>query len=266
MYLIYDSKLYNDDAKFISPFNRSFIYGEGVFETMFVNNGQIALKQFHFERLSRGLQLLQMQPLPGFDEIEEQIKIVLKKNNHNDTARVRLTAFRKNDETCADNSSYIIQSFHVPERVYHATGIRLGLYDQAKKSCDQLSNVKSNNYLLYALAARYAKQNELDDCTIYNSNDNICETSIANIFVIKDQVIYTPALSEGCIAGVMRRKIIEHFTDITIIEKGISLEELQNADEIFISNAIKGIQPIGSFQDIKYPNILISQLYKELFE
>ncbi len=98
---------------------------------------------------------------------------------------------------------------------------------------------------------------------LLNFNDKICETTIANIFIIKDMKVYTPSLKEGCIAGVMRRWLIENVKPFnnTIIEKEITVEELQQADEVFLTNSIYPISWVKQFQNIQYTNQQIKHLY-----
>ncbi len=103
-----------------------------------------------------------------------------------------------------------------------------------KKSCDSLANLKSNNYLPYLMAALYAKKIRVNDCILLNNFDRICDTTIANIFIMKEGIIYTPPLSEGCVAGVMRKFVINKLgSRFKILEKQISIEDLKKADEVF---------------------------------
>jgi len=82
------------------------------------------------------------------------------------------------------------------------------------------------------MAAFHAKQLKVNDCILLNDHNMICDTTIANIFIIKDDIIYTPPLSEGCVAGVIRRFLIEKFqSDFKMIEKPLSIEDLQNFDD-----------------------------------
>ena len=135
-----------------------------------------------------------------------------------------------------------------------------------KKSCDVLANIKTNNFLPYALAAMYAKKNNLDDCILLNNPERICDTSVANIFIIKDKNIFTPPLTEGCIAGVMRRWVIEkiEIEGNAVIEKPLSIEGLKQADEVFLTNSIHPIRWVKQFQNIQYANEKVQVIYDEL--
>jgi len=113
------------------------------------------------------------------------------------------------------------------------------------------------------MAALHAKNIKVNDCILLNSFNRVCDTSIANIFIIKNGDLYTPPLSEGCVAGVIRQFILEKLNlDFTIIEKPISVEELENADEVFVTNSIKGIRWVNQFKDSKYSNTAVKKIHK----
>ncbi|MBI3882958.1 MAG: aminotransferase class IV, partial [Sphingobacteriales bacterium] len=141
-------------------------------------------------------------------------------------------------------------------------GLVLGIYKDVKKSYDVLSNLKHNNYLPYVMAALYAKKEKWNDAVILNTEGRLCDTAIANIFIIKDTVVYTPALSEACVAGVMRQIIVNNLAavGVEIIEKELSVDELLNADEVFITNTIRQIQWVQSIGDKTYINMQIQKI------
>jgi branched-chain amino acid aminotransferase len=144
----------------------------------------------------------------------------------------------------------------------------IGLYPNAKKSCDVFSNIKNNNYLQYAMAALWSKENKLNDALLLNSNNNIADSCIANVFIIKNGIIKTPALREGCVAGVMRQYLIEILkqNDIEVVETSINTEDIANADEVFLTNVIKGIMWVRQFGDSNYAYFETKKIYKTIFK
>jgi branched-subunit amino acid aminotransferase/4-amino-4-deoxychorismate lyase len=140
------------------------------------------------------------------------------------------------------------------------------IYEAAKKSCDLLSNLKHNNYLPYVLAALTAKTQKWNDAIVLNTNGRICDTTIANIFIVKDGVVYTPSLQEGCVAGVMRRVVIQQVlkSGIDLIEKEISISELLAADEVFLTNSIYNIRWVQGIGDITFKNSLTYTIFSSL--
>ena len=112
------------------------------------------------------------------------------------------------------------------------------------------------------MAARQAKQNKWNDALVLNTAGNIIESAIANIFWVKDGNIYTPPLAEGCVAGVMRR----HLLQITpgIAEKPLTIDALSAADEVFLTNAIKGIRWVRYVGEWEYAAAIAQTLSKTL--
>lgn len=249
--------------------NRGFRYGDGVFETMLVRDGRIRLGAFHFERLLSGLRYLQFTPSAAFTEagLAGQVEELCRQNGHT-LARVRLTAFR-GDGGLGDGveaaPSYIIQSWEVEVMQEEVT---LDVFEGGRKACDPLSNLKSANYLVYVLATLYAGKQGLSDCLVLNSRDRVADSTIANVFYIKNGQLYTPPLSEGCVAGVMRRYLLETLPGAgwAVAEKETTVRDLETADEIFLTNAIRGIRPVRSFRGMVLASSLTEIVHKKVLQ
>lgn len=252
-YFLFNDELVVSGTKTISADNRSFRFGDGLFETMRMIDGSIALLNFHLERLFASLVLMKFELPAHFTPafLTKQIQLIAKQNKQEKTARIRLTVFRS-DGSLYDYENnfpnYIIQTWK-PETVtpaFPAKGLVTGIFTNARKACDDFSHIKSNNFLPYVMAALWAKENQLDDAIVINSFNRIADATIANIFIVKDGAIKTPALSEGCVGGVMRRFLINNIKQesIPIVETGIEIDELASADEIFLTNAFIGIKPV----------------------
>lgn len=257
----------------ISVNNRSFRYGDGFFETMKLINGQIQLKQLHFERIAASLDILgfKTNKLFSYEVLERQIMEVALKNQHNKTGRIRINFFREDAglyEVENFHPNILIQSFQLSETTnqLNENGFVIGVYPQAQKSCDAFSNIKNNNFLQYAMAALWAKENKLNDALLLNCKKNIADSTIANLFIIKNGFVKTPALTEGCIAGVMRRHIIEKLEErnIKVLETSINVDDIKGAEEIFLTNAIKGIMWVKQFENVKYGNTMIKKIYSQI--
>lgn len=248
----YNGKLCLENTPVITPDNRSFRYGDGLFETMLFSNDRLELKRYHFERLFSGINIFDFKVPSYFTQVYFEEKITeLIKINHLETARVRLVIFRGDGEMhhAENKAQFIIQSWAVSDyNLATDNGLSIDVFEDAKKSRDRFSNVKSNNFLPYVMAAVYAKKNKIDDCIVLNTNNRICDTSVANIFIVKGETIFTPPLSEGCIAGVMRRFLIEN---LDIVEIPLSINDLLTADEIFLTNSIRKVSWVENFKSKK---------------
>ncbi len=271
--LIHNGKLLDADKPLISPNNRSFRYGDGCFETMKIVNGKICLADYHFERLFTSLELLQFEKPTYLTAalLREQVLGLAKKNNHFKLARIRLTFFRGDGGLYdAENHfpNYIIQSWEL-NPIYNQlneNGLVIDIFKNARKVCDNYSHLKSNNYLSYAMAALWAKKNHLNDALLLNPYDNVSDTTIANMWIVKDGIIKTPALTEGCVSGVMRRHLLKSIRDeaMPIEETQIICDDVLHAQEIFLTNAIYGIKWVQQCGKANYQTQLGALLHKKI--
>lgn len=258
---LYNSKWIENDQPLLLPDNRAFRYGEGLFETMRMQGGKIPLFDLHWQRLTNDLPKLYFNLPVHFthEYLLEQIQRLCQKNKLTQAARIRLTIFKGEGGIWEEPSSsfnWLLQCWSLPQikSELNVNGLDIGVFEAGRKACDQFSNIKSNNYLLYALAAQYAKKQHWNEAVVLNHYDRICDTTIANIFFIKNNKIYTPALSEGCVNGVMRAYLISQLRkqDREITEGVFSVAELLDADEVFLTNAVQGIRWVKSFGERTY--------------
>lgn len=275
-YFVHNGQLFREGKAVISPDNRSFRYGDGLFETMRIINGNILLKALHFERLLRGMKLLQFD-IPEFftaAQLEEDIVSLCKKNRIEDKAVVRLVVFR-NDGGLYDledmRPNYIIQGMPLQQYPAAPAGdgrLVIDIYPDASKACNIFSEVKSNNFLLYVMGAMYARQNGLGDCLILNQYGRIADATIANVFWIKSGVIHTPPIEEGCVAGVTRRFLLQQLpaAGYTINEQPLTPDDLLSADEVFLTNAVRGIRAVGKCRNRSYSSSLTKEIHSLLMD
>ncbi|MEO8171949.1 MAG: aminotransferase class IV [Sediminibacterium sp.] len=274
-FLLYDGKMSKTGTPLISPDNRSFRYGDGFFETMKMVNGKIILEDYHFERLFTSLKLLKFQRPAYFtpDYLRNQVLELAKKNGHQKLARIRLTIFRGDGgiyDVTDHFPHHLIQTWELnpATNTLNENGLILGIYKDARKVCDHFSHIKNNNYLAYAMAALWAKEQKLNDAMLLNPYDRIADATIANIFIVTNGVIKTPAVSEGCVSGVMRRHILQSLRkeNMPVEETQLQVEDALQASEIFLTNAIYGIKWAKQLGDSEYTNQLSSLLHKKMME
>lgn len=253
--------------------NRSFRYGDGCFETMKVYQGKILLADLHFERLLASMNRLHFEVPIHFTK-EYFIKLITElctQNGVSRLARVRLTVFRSDGglyEPANNTPAFIIQCGELNRRVFELNekGLSIDVFSDARKSSDKLSSIKSNNCLAYVMAAMFARQQMIDEAILLNHQGRVADTTNANIFIVRDQQIITPPLSEGGVCGVMRKYLLKADLPFKIEEYPVTLHDLENADEIFLSNAIYGIRWVGQFRDNSYGNATSTILHELLFE
>ena len=272
-YLNYNGRFFSADAAVLPANNMSYRYGDGVFETMKVANGNILFAAYHFERLFSGMEVLKFKVPSLFtvEKIRDEVKALCQKNNCERLARIRFSVSRGNGGLydCDNNFSYLIECWPLEEKVFNETGLVIDIFPDARKSNDVFSNLKSANYLPYIMAAVWAKENKLNDALILNQHGRICDATIANVFWVKGNKIFTPPLTEGCVAGVMRRRILDLGVGISdlglnINESVLTEEILLKADEVFLTNVITGIRWVKQFRVKTYNNQLAGKLLGRL--
>ncbi len=264
----YNGKLLIEHENIIGPANRGLRYGDGLFETIKFKNGEIILATQHFERLWTGMEMLDFIIPVHFtvEKLTVEILALLKKNKLKE-ARVRLTIIRSDGgiyDPKNNTPNYIIEAFKLNEDngILNINGLQVCVYEEAKKSVDKFSNLKTNNYLPYFMGAKFAKKQHCNDALILNSNGNICDSTIANVFFIKNKIIYTSPLTEGCVAGVMRSWLINTLKELSysVEEIAISQSLLLDADEVFLSNSIYNIRWISTLENKNYTNLEIQKI------
>lgn len=274
-FLFYNGKLSKTGKTFISPDNRSFRYGDGFFETMKMVNGKIQLADYHFERLFTSLDLLQFQQPVYFTPayLREQVEILAKKNFHHKLARIRVTIFRGEGglyEVSNHFPHHLVQTWELnpANNTLNENGLMIGIYQDARKVCDRFSALKTNNYLPNVMAALWAQKQKLDEAILLNPYDRIADATIANVFMVKDGLIKTPALTEGAVNGVMRRHLVQSLREenMPVEETQLQVEDILQASEVFLSNAIYGIKWVKQLGESGYTNQLSSLLHKKFVQ
>ena len=256
-----DGKFLNKKDFSPSINNRAFKYGDSFFETIKCYLGLPIFWEEHYFRIAASLCIMKMNPPSSFnmESFSSLIQNLLNKNNlQNCASRVRISFFRHEGGyyyPLNNNTSYLIESEEIEDKVYqlNSTGLNIGLYRENILPKNILSNIKSNNRLINILASIYAKNHDYDDCFLFNNEKNIVESTSGNIFIVLNNVIITPRLEDGCVDGIIRKILLKE-KKILIQEKSISLLDLFNADEVFVSNVICGVKWVKSIGDHKYNN------------
>jgi len=184
--------------------------------------------------------------------LEQEILKTVSVHDTADSFRIRLNVFRKDGGLYTPKTNNIDFIIEVNVNSYQTKETySLDVYKDFYNYSGLLSTIKTNNRMLNILASIFADENDLDNCILLNEKKGVVEVTNGNIFVVKGNVIKTPALSEGCIKGIARNKVIEIVSknkEFTLEEVSISPFEIQKADEVFITNAIIGVQPVTSYK------------------
>jgi branched-chain amino acid aminotransferase len=263
-----------DEAN-ISLNNRGFAYGDAVFETIRLSNGKILFWEDHYFRLMASMRIVRMDIPMSFtlEFLENEVFKVLESNSlSNKSARVKLTVARVEGGLYAPNNNDVNFYISVSERsdatyLLAEDAYNVDLYKDNYVSPTILSTLKTNNKVLNVIASVYAKENQLENCLLLNTNKSVVEALNGNLFLVKGSVIKTPPLADGCLKGIMRKQIIDIIKlipEFTLEEASISPFELQKADELFITNVMVGIQPISKYRKKSFSNTVAKNLLAKL--
>ena len=265
----FNGKLIDAQTPIAGVDNRSLRYGDGIFETMYWDGQEIHNLAFHLDRLFQGCQVLHFDMSGSFSPefISQEIKTTCLHNAASMKARVRLNVFREDGAVLfplKNKPVFIIETSACPEE--NLTPLRLTVYKAELKSTGILSNLKTNNYLLNTLAIQYARENGFDDAILLNSRGNICEASSSNLFMVQKGILFTPALSQGCVAGTKRRELLQILPGLgfQIEETIITKDMIFEMEEIFLTNAIRPIRPVICIDNTYYSRDLTTILVRLL--
>lgn len=259
--LLFNGEIKDAQAPLFTGHNRSFRYGDGLFESLRMINGRLSFSKKHMQRLLTGVQLLQLRLPDNFvsNSLDTWAKQLSEANNNPPGARLRLSVFRNNGGYYApetNDASWLLELWPMEHDQYmiNEKGISIELYQDIRKPINKLSTLKTANSELYVLASLHATAMGVDDAVLINQNGNVIEATGSSLFAVKNGVLYTAPLSEGCVAGVMRSMIMEiaQANRIAVYEVPLPLSILLNSDEIFLTNAVKGITWVGAYRQKRY--------------
>lgn len=254
----------HDHEQLLKTSNRGLAYGDALFETLKVVHGKLLFWEDHYFRLMASMRILRMEIPMNFtmEFLEEQILKTIEKNGFSKkTVRVKLTVYRESEGLYLPTSnqvSYIIQAKVLPNDFYllDDKNYVVDLYKDFYVAPGLLSSLKSNNKVLHVTGSIYAAENDFDNCLVLNTNKQVIEALNGNVFLVKGTTIKTPPITDGCLKGVMRKQLLDILATLheayTVEETSISPFELQQADELFITNVITGIQPVTNYRKKSY--------------
>ena len=264
-----------EENNILSFTNRGYAYGDALFETIKTSYGKILFWEDHYFRLMASMRIMRMEIPMNFTmefleaEIHKTLEVckLLK-----GSARIKLMIHRNEGGLYTPNTNNIsfiisVQSIQDDFYVLHDNYYEVDLFKDYYISPSLLSTLKTNNKALNVVGSIYAKENNLNNCLLLNTNKNVVESLNGNIFLVKGNIIKTPPIVDGCLKGIMRKQIIDIvklLPEYELLEESISPFELQKADEIFITNVIKGIQPVSKYRKKIFGNEVSKILLQKL--
>jgi len=270
-----NGNLVEDNQASISITNRGFAYGDAVFETIRVISGKIMFWEDHYFRLMASMRIMRMEIPANFSPefLEEEILDLVRENSLDTTAaRVKFSVYREEGGYYRPETreiGFIITIEELPDAFYllNEDDYEVELFKDHYITSGLFSTIKSNNRAINILGSIFASENGYENCFLINEKKNVVEALNGNLFLVKGDKIKTPPLTDGALNGITRKKLLEiikTLPDLTLQETSISPFELQKADELFITNVIKGIQPVTKYRKKKFENKVAKDLLSKL--
>jgi len=243
--------------------DRSFLFGDSLYEVIATHQGKPFFTQEHLDRLRATAAGLHLE-LPWNDEwFRAQIRLGL---DHLplEEVYVRIIVSRGAGDFNIDISTthtpplavFIFKPLPVPAARFETEGYYLAVPETRRNAPRSLSPAyKTGNYLNNILCLYEAQQQGADDALILDLAGDVTEASTSNVFMVKDGVMVTPPVEVGILHGITRQHLIRiaHEQGLPLEERRFGLAELYAADEVFLSSTIKGAFPVCRINDQTYP-------------
>lgn len=261
-FICYNGEYIHADEPFLHADNRAFQFGDAISEDLHACTTEPQFLNWHVERLISGMQLLAMDIPAGYtpEVFRTTISKLLTKNRIFGGAAVRLTVFRNSAGSMVPtnhNVSFVLTCMRLEHNHYelNSRGYVIDIYHEELRFKHKFTSIKNANSFLFISAGIHNMKDGLDECILLNEKEKIVETVNANIFLVKGTSIFTPGLDEGCIPGITRRAVIELCTKSGFQMNdacSLSPKALEEADEIFLTDAVNGIRWVGAYRQYRY--------------
>lgn len=233
-----------------SPTDRGLTVGLGLFETILAVDGLPVFADRHLERLRAGCERLGWSPeLSGMEMLMSEII----QRNELETGRARLRLAISGGtgkvQDLALGTDHVIWMTALPLAT-PPPATTANLCPWPRNEFSPLAGLKCASYAENLIALEQANRLGFDETVFLNTSGQVCEAATSNLFLVRGGEIVTPALESGCLPGVMRLLVIELAAELGIPcqERKVDREELQLADELFLTSAIRGIMGLAKFE------------------
>jgi branched-chain amino acid aminotransferase len=274
-----NGKIVSEASATISVFDRSYLYGEGAFETMRAYKGRPAFCDMHYHRLKNNCEKLKIElPLDEY-AFEHAVVKTINVNKLKD-AYVRVTVSPvgmsmgiSRPPKLSTNLVIIARPFKGRPESTYADGATLVMVESVYADDPEMAEIKSTNYLTKMLARMEVSEKKADEGIFVNRKGLILEATAANLFIVKNECLITPPLVDGCLPGITRWVVmgLAENLHVPVEEASLRPQDLKDADEIFITGSTSEVLPVREVRGItrkkETPGAITMRLmraYKEL--
>lgn len=264
--VFYNNEFVDGAQPLLAIDDRSYRFGDGLFESMVAFDNVVPLLPYHYERLQRSCELLQMR-LPdhfNFDWLKETVATLLLRNGFLN-ARIRIQLSRAGDGLylpMTDEVNLLITCADIPNDIFEWSSIKAD-FSPYRLDLGILSNLKTTSKISHVMSALHAQKVNAQECFMFNNKGTLAEAINSNVFLISGDTIVTPALTNGGVSGVMRRYVISLLEkNHRIVQADVLMKDIDEADEIFVTNAVRGVQSIAVVGSVVYSDQRTREIFK----
>ena len=274
-YVLYNGQLLTKEEVQVSPFNRGMMYGDGCFDTLRSYKGKFLHLEDHFKRTKAAAEYLGMDVVFDFKNFKSKLVELIEANDGlNGDTIIRVQCWREGDRGYTTNSVQANWLTSIAPIQSSKKALKLAtVQTKAIPSMALERKFKLSNGLNYIMAAKEASDKGADDALMFTIDEKISETTIANIFWVKGNTIFTPSSDCDLFPGITRNVVIEQIrksSSAELKEGEFGLEDLRTAEAVFVTNSVKEIQKVSAIDDFEFESdhklveqfILLFQKYK----
>jgi branched-chain amino acid aminotransferase len=257
-FIYINNKLVQEKEALISVFDRSYLYGEGVFETLRAYNGHVAFADLHYERLRKNCQRLNIDLPIDRHGFEKALNKTLSANNLKD-AYIRVTVSPvgasfglSKPKKMTTNFSIFCKEFKGRPKDLYEKGAKVIIVKSVPSDHPTMADLKSTNYLNKMLARDEVVTAGADEGIFCSTEGRILEGSATNIFIVKDGRLFTPPIKEGVLPGITRSVILNlaEASGLEVNEAPINMDEIKNCDEVFLTGSTAEVLPVRELVEL----------------
>jgi len=248
------------DAK-VSVLDHGFTVADGVFETLLVNDGQVFAIDRHLARLAKSASGLGIA-MPDVSEINKGISQVLRNNPKIDFGRLRITVTSGAGPLGSDRTSTAATMvISLAEQAAWPTSTKILLVPWTRNENSPLAGLKTTSYAENVYALDAAKRHGFSEAVFCDTSGRLCEGTGSNIFLVKDDQIFTPSEASGLLRGITRDLLIEwaNYSGFEVVERDVNPIELWDADEVFITSSTRDVHPVSELAKLDSTGRVVEQ-------
>jgi len=242
--------------------DRGFLYGDGLFETMKARGGRVDFLQRHLDRMRSGAKELGL-PFPATEPLPDLIRELLARNRIRGPAAVKLCLSRGRHAGALTlyapeepTRVLTVRPWHPPSPSHWERGLSIQVETAFRQNARSgICHLKTLNYLPNLLVRTRAEAAGHEDAVLLNTRDQVCECTASNLFWFREGRLETPDLSCGLLPGVVRSVLLEMMAEAGTPVRPVRarMEALLNAQEVFVTNSLVEIFPVGRVGEDSFP-------------